>query len=79
MKKIKLFPLVMTILSALYFIVTAVSEDYKYQVDTVGGDPGGKVLPLMMGAFFSWVSYSLQLKKDQMERKWIKELSFSLS
>ena len=51
MKKVKLFPLVMTILSALYFIVTAVSEDYKYQVDTVGGDPGGKVLPLMMGGF----------------------------
>ncbi len=51
MKKIKLFPLVMTILSGLYVIVTALSEDYKYEVDTVGGDPGGKVLPLLMGGF----------------------------
>lgn len=51
MKKIKLLPLIMTILSALYFISIAISEDYKYQVDTVGGDPGGKVLPLLMGGF----------------------------
>ncbi len=51
MKKIKLFPLVMTVLSALYTISTALSEDFKYQVDTVGGDPGGKLLPLIMGVF----------------------------
>lgn len=51
MKKIKLFPLVMTVLSALYTISTALSEDFKYQVDTVGGDPGGKLLPLIMGGF----------------------------
>ena len=51
MKKIKLFPLVMTVLSALYTISTALSEDFKYQVDTVGGDPGGKILPLIMGGF----------------------------
>jgi len=51
MKKIKLFPLVMTVLSALYTISTALSEDFKYQVDAVGGDPGGKILPLIMGVF----------------------------
>lgn len=51
MKKIKLFPLVMTVLSALYTISIALSEDFKYQVDTVGGDPGGKLLPLIMGGF----------------------------
>ena len=51
MKKIKLFPLVMTVLSALYTISVLLSEDFKYQVDSVGGDPGGKLLPLIMGGF----------------------------
>ena len=53
MKKVKLFPLIMTVLSALYFISVTVQEDFKYAVDTVGGDPGGKLLPMIMGGFLT--------------------------
>lgn len=41
----------MTVLSALYLIYVISSESTTLVADAVGGDPGGKVLPLFMGAF----------------------------
>lgn len=49
--KVKLMPAVMTVLSALYFIYVLSSEDTVLAADAVGGDPGGKVLPMAMGIF----------------------------
>lgn len=63
MKKFKTFPFVMTILSALYFISVAVQEDFKYDVDTVGGDPGGKFLPLIMAGFLTLGFLYITLKE----------------
>lgn len=69
MKKIKLFPAVMTILSALYFISVAVQEDFKYEVDTVGGDPGGKLLPLIMGGFLTLGFLYITIKERPEEKQ----------
>lgn len=49
--KFKLMPAVMTVLSALYVIYVLSSETTTLVADPYGGDPGGKVLPLFMGAF----------------------------
>lgn len=49
--KIKLMPAIMTVLSALYFFYVLSSEDTTLTADAVGGDPGGKVLPLAMAVF----------------------------
>ncbi len=49
--KVKLMPAVMTVLSALYFVYVLTSEDTILAADAVGGDPGGKVLPLAMAVF----------------------------
>lgn len=49
--KFKLMPAVMTVLSALYLIYVINSETTTLVADPFGGDPGGKVLPLFMGAF----------------------------
>lgn len=51
MKKFKLMPLVMTVLSGLYLIYVIGSENTTLVADPYGGDPGGKVLPLVMGIF----------------------------
>lgn len=44
-------PAVMTLMSALYFFYVLTSEDTILAADAVGGDPGGKVLPLTMAVF----------------------------
>lgn len=49
--KIKPFPAVMTVLSALYLIYARSNEDTVLVADAVGGDPGGKLLPTIMGVF----------------------------
>lgn len=49
--KIKPMPAVMTVLSALYFLYVLSSPDTTLVADAVGGDPGGKVLPMIMSAF----------------------------
>lgn len=49
--KVKLMPAVMTVMSALYFVYVLTSEDTILAADAVGGDPGGKVLPLAMACF----------------------------
>ena len=45
---VKLMPAFMTVLSALYFIYVLSGGDTTLSADAVGGDPGGKVLPLAM-------------------------------
>jgi len=49
--KIKPFPAIMTVLSALYLIYVRSNEDTVLVADAVGGDPGGKLLPTIMGVF----------------------------
>ncbi len=44
-------PLIMTILSAIYFVYVMSGEDTILTADAVGGDPGGKLLPLIMSVF----------------------------
>ncbi len=44
-------PAVMTLMSALYFVYVLTGEDTILAADAVGGDPGGKVLPLTMAVF----------------------------
>ena len=51
MKKIKLMPAVMTVLSALYLIYVFGGENTTLVADPYGGDPGSKVLPMVMGMF----------------------------
>ena len=51
MKKIKLMPAVMTVLSALYLIYVFSGENTTLVADPYGGDPGSKVLPMVMGMF----------------------------
>lgn len=50
-RKFKTMPLIMTVLSALYFIYILSSEDTILMADAVGGDPGGKLLPTVMAIF----------------------------
>lgn len=49
--RIKPFPAVMTVLSALYLVYVRASEDTVLAADAVGGDPGGKLLPTIMAIF----------------------------
>lgn len=49
--KIKLMPAIMTVLSAMYFFYVLQGQDTALEADTVGGDPGGKILPLTMAVF----------------------------
>lgn len=50
-RNINTVPLVMTILSALYLLYVCSSEETAMNADAVGGDPGGKFLPTIMGVF----------------------------
>lgn len=50
-RKVKMMPAVMTALSALYFMYVMSSEDTILSADAIGGDPGGKVLPMTMAVF----------------------------
>lgn len=49
--KVKLLPLIMTLLSALYLTYVISSEDTTLNADIVGGDPGGKLLPMVIAIF----------------------------
>lgn len=51
MKKVKILPLVMTIVSFLYFIYVVSSGNTKMIGDEIGGDPGGMILPLVLSVF----------------------------
>lgn len=50
-QRVKPMPLVMTVLSAVYFLYVLSSEDTILMADAVGGDPGGKLLPMVMAVF----------------------------
>lgn len=45
------FPLILSILSAAYFMYMMCSHDTTLQADSIGGDPGGKILPLITSGF----------------------------
>ncbi len=49
--KFKPLPAVMTVISALYLIYVISSESTTLVADTVGGDPGGKLLPTIIAIF----------------------------
>lgn len=49
--KFKVMPFILMILSAIYVLYVLSSEDTVLLADSVGGDPGGKILPLIMGVF----------------------------
>lgn len=65
---VKLMPAIMTILSALYFIYVMSSADTTLLADTVGGDPGGKVLPMTMALFLFFGFLYLTLKERPEEK-----------
>ncbi|MCQ2398375.1 MAG: tripartite tricarboxylate transporter TctB family protein [Sphaerochaetaceae bacterium] len=64
--KVKMLPLVMTVLSALYFIYVFASEETAMNADSVGGDPGGKFLPYVMAVFmfFGFLYITLKERPD---------------
>lgn len=64
--KVKILPLIMTVLSALYFIYVFASEETAMNADSVGGDPGGKFLPYVMAVFmfFGFLYITLREKPD---------------
>lgn len=49
--KVKPMPFIMTVLSAIYFVYVMSSEDTILMADAIGGDPGGKLLPMIMSVF----------------------------
>lgn len=65
--KVKLMPAVMTVLSALYFIYVLSGGNTTLSADTVGGDPGGKVLPIAMAVFmfFGFLYITLKERPDE--------------
>lgn len=69
MKKIKLLPAIMTILSVLYLIYVISSESTTLVADTVGGDPGGKVIPIMIALFLVLGFLFITLKERPEESK----------
>ena len=66
--KVKLMPAIMTVLSALYFVYVLSSGDTTLSADAVGGDPGGKVLPMTM-AVFMFVGFLYITLKERPDEK----------
>lgn len=70
--KVKPFPAVMTILSALYLIYVRSMEDTVITADSVGGDPGGKLLPTIIGVFmlagFLYITIKERPEGEKMEK-----------
>lgn len=60
-------PFFMTIVSFLYFIYIFLSEDTVLSADAVGGDPGGKVLPMIMALFlfFGFLFITIKERPEQ--------------
>lgn len=65
-QRVKPMPLVMTVLSAVYFLYVLSSEDTILMADSVGGDPGGKLLPMVM-AVFMFVGFLYITLKERSE------------
>lgn len=72
MKKVKLLPAAMTLLSVLYLIYVVSSEDTTLAADTVGGDPGGKLLPAVIAVFmiggFGWITLKERPTGEKMDK-----------
>lgn len=70
--KVKPFPAVMTVLSALYLIYVRSSEDTVLKADAVGGDPGGKLLPTIIALFmligFLYITLRERPEGEKMEK-----------
>ena len=64
---VKPMPAVMMVLSALYFFYVLTSEDTVLSADAVGGDPGGKVLPMAM-AVFMFIGFLYLTVKERPEK-----------
>ena len=83
--KVKLMPAIMTVLSALYFIYVLSSEDTTLSADAVGGDPGGKVLPMAMAIFmfigFLYITFTDRPKEEKVdvESRWLFIITLSVS
>lgn len=71
--KVKPLPLVMTVLSALYLIYVISSEDTTLVADAVGGDPGGKLLPMIIAVFlflgFLYITIKERPTGEKMEKE----------
>ena len=75
-KKIKILPLVMTVLSALYLVYVLSSEDTTLVADAVGGDPGGKLIPTMIAIFMTLGFLYITIKERSEGAKMEKETVF---
>lgn len=70
------FPLLACMLSFAYLLFVFASEDTVLAADAVGGDPGGKVLPLIMALFmtlgFGYLTLqgNCQIKSDKLVNKY---------
>lgn len=71
--KIKLMPAIMTVLSALYGVYVLMSKDTTLVADAVGGDPGGKVLPMMLAIFMFFGFLYITIKERPDEKQADKE------
>lgn len=69
MKKVKKLPLVMTIVSFLYFLYVVSSGNTKMVGDEIGGDPGGMILPLVLSIFMFLGFLYITLKERQAMKK----------
>lgn len=67
--RFKPFPAVMTVVSALYVIYVLSSTDTALVADAVGGDPGGKLLPTIMGVFMLAGFLYLTIKERPEEKR----------
>ncbi len=70
MKKVKPLPFVLTIISLLYFIYVVSNGSSKMIGDTVGGDPGGMLLPLVLSVFmfFGFLAITITERPAQREK-----------
>lgn len=71
--KFKLLPAIMTVLSVLYLVYVISSENTTLVADTVGGDPGGKLLPIIIAIFLIAGFLFITLKERPTEEKMNKE------
>ena len=71
--KVKILPLVMTMLSSLYLIYVISSEDTTLVADAVGGDPGGKLIPTIIAVFlvlgFLYITIKERPGSEKMEKE----------
>ena len=77
--KVKLLPLVMTILSGLYLIYVISSEDTTLVADAVGGDPGGKLIPSIIAVFLLLGFLYITIKERPDGKKMEKETAVLLT